>query len=38
MESQDNLSQVKNHTGITEMVEDLKNSMPMVTLKLIAQV
>jgi hypothetical protein len=29
MESQDNLFQVKNHTGTTEMVEALKNSMLM---------
>ena len=34
MEYQDNLSQVKNHTGTTEMAEVLKNSMPMVTLLL----
>jgi len=38
MESQDNLSQVRNHTGTMAMVEDLKNLMPLVISKLTVRV
>jgi len=38
MEFQDNLSRVKNHTGITAMVEDLRNLMPLVISKLTVRV
>jgi len=38
MESQDNLSQVRNHIGTTAMVEDLKNLMPLVISKLTVRV